>query len=230
MILNDFLKALRQFGDPRFWQILATGVGLSVLLLALTTGLVQLLLPDQIILPLIGEVEWLSGLLSGFVLLAMIGASVFLMVPVAALFLGVMLEPIARAVERRYYPDRGTPEPLTISEQFSEAARFLAFLTIVNLIALVIYFASTVLAPVIFWIVNGILLGREYFQVVAMRWLGRKGANALRAQHRLQIWLAGFLMAIPLTIPVVNLFVPLLGVATFTHMFHRLRDQSLTTP
>ena len=29
-------------------------------------------------------------------------------------------------------------------------------------------------------------------------------------------------MAIPLTIPVVNLVVPILGAATFTHLFHRL--------
>jgi hypothetical protein len=29
-------------------------------------------------------------------------------------------------------------------------------------------------------------------------------------------------MAAPLSIPVVNLLVPVLGVATFTHIFHRL--------
>jgi hypothetical protein len=29
-------------------------------------------------------------------------------------------------------------------------------------------------------------------------------------------------MAVPLAIPVVNLFVPVLGAATFTHLFHRV--------
>jgi len=38
----------------------------------------------------------------------------------------------------------------------------------------------------------------------------------------LQIWIAGTLMAAPLSIPLVNLLIPLLGAATFTHMFHRL--------
>ena len=230
MILSDFLKALSQIGDGRFWQVLGLGVLLSILLLEGLTGFVQFLLPDQIILPWFGEITWLSGLLSGFVLIAMIGASVFLMVPVAALFLGVMLEPIARAVERKHYAHLTPPNPRPLREQMTEALLFLVFLIFVNLIALVIYFASTLLAPFIFWIVNGILLGREYFQVVAMRWLGRDGANALRAKHRFQIWMAGFLMAVPLTIPFLNLFVPILGVATFTHMFHRLSDQSLTTP
>ena len=55
-----------------------------------------------------------------------------------------------------------------------------------------------------------------------MRRLGRQGAKALRARHAAQIWLAGALMAAPLSVPVLNLVVPVLGVATFTHMFHRL--------
>jgi uncharacterized protein involved in cysteine biosynthesis len=57
-----------------------------------------------------------------------------------------------------------------------------------------------------------------------MRRLGRKGAKALRARHNGAIWLAGTLMAAPLSFPLVNLFIPVLGVATFTHMFHRLNS------
>ena len=34
--------------------------------------------------------------------------------------------------------------------------------------------------------------------------------------------LAGALMAAPLSIPLVNLVIPVIGAATFTHMFHRL--------
>jgi uncharacterized protein involved in cysteine biosynthesis len=37
-----------------------------------------------------------------------------------------------------------------------------------------------------------------------------------------KVWLAGILMAAPLSIPLVNLVIPVLGVATFTHLFHRL--------
>ena len=31
-----------------------------------------------------------------------------------------------------------------------------------------------------------------------------------------------YLMALPLSIPLVNLVIPILGAATFTHLFHRL--------
>ena len=34
---------------------------------------------------------------------------------------------------------------------------------------------------------------------------------------------AGALMAVPLSVPLVNLAVPVVGAATFTHLFHALR-------
>ncbi len=92
----------------------------------------------------------------------------------------------------------------------------------VNLLALAIYLAVPPLAPFVFWIVNGFLLGREYFQLVALRRVDRKEAVALRRRHFWTIWLTGTAMAIPLTVPVVNLMVPIVGVAVFTHQFHRL--------
>ena len=50
----------------------------------------------------------------------------------------------------------------------------------------------------------------------------RDGAKALRQKHFLTIWAAGVLMAMPLSVPLLNLVVPILGAATFTHIYHRL--------
>ena len=208
--------------DPRFRRILLTGVGVTIALLAGATWGVQLLLPDTVSLPWFGEISWLSSLLSGFVLVSMIGLSVFLMVPVASLFTGLFLEQVADAVEAKHYAHLPAADKVSFSDALVDSLKFFGLLIVVNLLAIVIYLLSTVLAPVIFWIVNGILLGREYFQLVAMRRLGRKGANALRKKHRPTIWLAGFLMAVPLSMPLVNLFIPVLGVAVFTHIFHKL--------
>ena len=66
------------------------------------------------------------------------------------------------------------------------------------------------------------MLGREYFQLVAMRRLGRAGAKQAFRDNLFTIWMAGGLMAVPLSLPLVNLVIPILGVATFTHLFHRL--------
>jgi CysZ protein len=67
-----------------------------------------------------------------------------------------------------------------------------------------------------------VLLGREYFTLVAQRRLPGPEVAALRRRNRLAIWAAGVLMAVPLTLPLANLVVPVLGAATFTHLFHRL--------
>lgn len=230
MIFDDFAKALGQIGDPKFRSVLLRGIGLTVLLLAGVTTGVQFLLPDSVSLPWFGEIGWLSTLLSGFVLVAMVGLSVILMVPVASLFTGFFLDQVVDAVEAKHFPALEPAQSVSFSETLMDALGFFGLLVLVNLLALVIYLLSTLAAPLVFWAVNGVMLGREYFQMVAMRRLGRAGAKQLRARHRGQIWLAGALMAIPLTVPVLNLVIPVLGVATFTHLFHRVNKTGNPVP
>lgn len=225
-LIADFLRALRQLADPRFTGVLAKGLGLTIAaLVAVFWGLSVLLgwvLPETVSLPWIGPVGFVDDLVSWAAIGLMLVLSVVLMVPVAALVVGFFLEEIAAAVEARHYPGLPAAVPMSLGAQVLDSARFLGVVVAVNLVALVIYFAVPPLAPVIFWVVNGYLLGREYFQLVAMRRLGPEGAAALRRRHGLRIWIAGVLMAVPLSVPIVNLVVPVLGVAVFTHQFHRL--------
>ena len=226
MILLDALRALSQMGDPAFRRVLALGVGLSLALLigvvVGSAGLVSWLVPDTVSLPWIGELGWLDDLAAGGAVLGLLAASVFLMVPVASLFTGLFLEAVAEAVEARHYPGVGPVPRASLAASMRESAAYVAILVAVNAVALVVYFAVPPLAPFVFWGVNGLLLGREYFQVVALRHLSREKAAQLRRRHFPQVWAAGVLMAVPLTIPVVNLLVPVLGAATFTHLFHRV--------
>ena len=107
-------------------------------------------------------------------------------------------------------------------DNIKDSLNFFALIVVVNLFSLVLFGFAGPLIPVAFWAINGYLLGREYFTMVAMRRLGRTGARILRRQHRVSIWLAGTLMAAPLSVPLLNLIIPVLGAATFTHLFHRL--------
>ncbi|MFN3936944.1 MAG: EI24 domain-containing protein [Gemmobacter sp.] len=226
MILTDFLRALRQLGDRRFRRVLWLGLLLTVALLvgvyALFLGAIQWLTPETIDIPLVGPVGGLGTLLSWGSLLFMIGLSVFLMVPVASAFTGLFLEDVAEAVEARHYPHLPAPPRIPLYEALKDSFNFFALLIAVNIVALLFYGFAGPLAPVMFWAVNGFLLGREYFMLAAMRRLGRDGARRLRARHPGQIWLAGTLMAAPLSVPLLNLLIPVLGAATFTHLFHRL--------
>ncbi len=226
MILNDFLKSLRQLPDPRFTTVLLTGLALTIALLVAVYWVFALaigwFIPDTLTLPWIGEVGGIDTALSWAAIPVMLLASAFLMIPVASAFSGLFLDQIADAVEDRHYPALPSARKVGLLEGLLDGLKFMGLLIGVNLVALIIYLFVAPLAPFIFWGVNGLLLGREYAQMVALRRLDATQAARFRKRHRFEIFAAGVLMAIPLTIPVVNLLVPILGVATFTHLFHRL--------
>lgn len=225
MIFTDFGKALNQMFDARFLRVLGIGLALTVLLLFSVYGVFLMFLdwvtPDSF--TIFGrEVAWIDDLLSWASIALMALLSIFLMVPVASAFTGFFLEDIAAAVEERHYPELPPVPRLPWTEALTDSLGFFALLVVVNVLMLIAYLFTGPLIPVLFWAVNGFLLGREYYQMVAMRRIGRKAATASRRRHFGKIWFAGTLMAIPLSAPVINLFIPLLGVATFTHLFHRL--------
>ena len=230
MILSSFFAALGQMADARFRKVVALGVALSLaLLFGVYAGFVQLIdwvTPETLTLPWVGEVHWVKDLLGWGSILLMIGLSVFLMVPVAALFSGFFIDDVAQAVEDRHYPALPPVPRQRFYESFVGSVNFFGVLVAVNLLALLGYGLVGPFAPLMFWAVNGYLLGREYFQTVAMRRMDRKAAKALRKQYSGKIWLAGTLMAAPLSLPFVNLLIPVLGVATFTHLFHRIGRES----
>ena len=226
MILNDFLRALRQLSDRRFASVLLSGLALTVALLValywLFTQLIAWIVPETLTLPWIGEVGGISTAIGWAAVPVMLLASVFLMIPVASAFTGIFLDRIAEAVEDRHYPDLPPARAVGLLEGVTDGLKFMALLVGVNLLALIVYIFLAPLAPLIFWGVNGFLLGREYAQLVALRRLDGAGATAFRRRNRVQIFATGLLMAVLLTIPLANLLVPILGAATFTHLFHRL--------
>ena len=148
--------------------------------------------------------------------------SMFLMVPVASAITSLFLDDVAQAVENVYYPALPPVPRASFAEGLRDTLAFLALLIGANLAALVLYVWVPFASPFIFYAMNGFLLGREYFQLAAMRREGRAGARAMRRRHGAEIWVAGCLMALPLSIPLVNLLIPILGAATFTHLYHRL--------
>lgn len=224
-ILRDFSKAVAQMRDRDFLVVLGLGIGLTLILfVALGLGLlalISMIFPTSVTLPLIGTISFLDQILSWAVLPVMTILSAVLMVPVASAFTGLFLDRIANAVEAVHYPDLPPARAQSLSAALGDTFRFLGVMVGANLVALILYF--TPLAPFVFWGLNGFLLGREYAQMVAARRLDPVQAIAFRQKNRWSIFGAGVLMTVPLTIPVVNLLVPVLGAATFTHLFQRLR-------
>lgn len=224
MILASFFKALSQLPDPRFRSVLWRGIGLTIALLvgiyALLLMLIEWLTAEPIVMPGVGEVTWLGDLLGWGSLGLVIVMSIFLMVPVASAITSLFLDEVAQAVEDKHYTSLPEVPRISFWDGLRDTVNFLGVLIAANVFAFILYVIFPFAAIFIFYALNGFLLGREYFQLAAMRRIGRAKAKALRKQHSMTIWLAGCLMAIPLTFPLINLVIPILGAATFTHLYH----------
>jgi CysZ protein len=213
-------------GERRFRRVVFLGVLLAIALLFAVYVLflqgIWWLSPDTIDLPVIGPVTGIDSILGWASIFFMVGLSVFLMVPVASAFTGLFLEDVADAVEDRHYPGLPPAKPLGLADSLRQAVNFLGVVLLVNLGALFVYPFLGPAIPLAFWAVNGFLLGREYFSLVALRRLPATEVKAMRRRNGWRLWAAGTLMAVPLSVPLLNLVIPVLGVATFTHIYHRL--------
>lgn len=226
MILTSFFAALGQIGDPRFRGVLLRGIALTIaLLIGATTGFVWLigtLTADSTTIPWVGEVTWLDDIVSWGSFFLFFGLSIFLMMPVASAITSMFLDEVAQAVEDKHYPNLPPAHNVPFGDAVVDTLNFLGVLVVANLLALILYVLFPPAALFIFWALNGLLLGREYFTLAAMRRMSRSEAKALRKANSGTIWLAGTLMAIPLSVPLINLLIPIIGAATFTHIFHKL--------
>jgi CysZ protein len=226
VILTDFFKALGQIDDRAFRRVLFLGLGLTIAFLvglyAAWLALVDVIADGPLVLPFVGEVTWIGSLLNWGGLGVIVLMSIFLMIPVVSAITSFFLEDVADAVEAKYYPTLMPAPKVRFFDALSDTALFFFVLIGANIAALFAYAMLPFLAVPIFYALNGYLLGREYFTIAAMRREGRAGAKEMRRQFSGQIWIAGILMALPLTIPIMNLFIPILGAATFTHLYHRL--------
>lgn len=229
LILTSFFKALGQIGDPRFRRVLWLGLLLTIALLvaayAALLWVLDIFIGPDAYFEVLGRVVSIGDLLSWSSLIFMLVLSFFLMIPVASAITSMFLDEVADAVEARHFPALPPTQSVPFFDAFRDTLNFLGVIIGANTLAFVIYVFFPPSAPFIFFGLNGYLLGREYFQLAATRRLGRDGARALRKRHALTIWAAGILMALPLVVPVLNLVIPILGAATFTHIFHGLKER-----
>ncbi len=133
---------------------------------------------------------------------------------------GWFADEVIVAVEQRHYPERGAARPIGLAAASWAGLRFAAFALVLNLLALPLYLLP---GPnfLIYLALNGYLLGREYFQLVAERHLAPPAITALRRAMRGRLWLAGMLIAALSTLPILNLCAPIVALSFMVHLFER---------
>ena len=98
----------------------------------------------------------------------------------------------------------------------SLVALFLLLIPGVNLIA--------------FYLGNGYLLGREYFELAAMRHLPPAEVKNLRRANRLTVFLSGLVIAAIASVPILNLITPIFATGFMVRMYKSLaRSAGLTS-
>jgi uncharacterized protein involved in cysteine biosynthesis len=108
-------------------------------------------------------------------------------------------------------------------EVLGSTLKFAAIVILLNLLVLPVYLVLFFVPPlnlILYYLLNGYLIGREYFELVAFRRLPPADATRLRRRHRARILLSGVILAFCMTVPVVNLFAPVLGAAFMVHVAH----------
>jgi len=135
---------------------------------------------------------------------------------------------IATLIERQDYPG-ARPKPPEFWPEFWHDARFSAMAVLLNLIVLPFYLIP-LLGVMGFFLLNGYLLGREFFIMVARRYMPVSEAVALRKHHGTTILLAGMALVLCAIIPFINLFAPFWGIALMTHLYHRLTKTAEVLP
>jgi len=131
---------------------------------------------------------------------------------------------IAARIEAKDYPNLPrASDPAMLPELFHDAKFTLTAIGL-NLLVLPLYLVPGI-NLVLFYLLNGYLLGREFFVAMARRHMPIAEAIQLRKDHSRIITLGGIGLAFLATIPIVNLVAPFWGVALMTHLFHALKPE-----
>lgn len=216
-----FLRSLGQFRDSDFRRLLWRGVGFAIAALVCLWALAWGFFSWSAFF----ESSWLEGLfdVGGFAAIFLL--TFFLFPGFVTLSLSFFLEDILAAVEKRDYPALPAPRAQGVLEMLGTTAKFTGVLIVLNLLFLPAYFFP-ILGFVLFLAMNGYLLGREYFELVAARRLDPDAAKIFRTTHRVQLFFCGITIALLSMIPGLNLAVPAFGAALALHLFERLRRKT----
>jgi uncharacterized protein involved in cysteine biosynthesis len=231
-MLDAAVKALSQILSPPMRSILWRSIALAlVLIVVLAVGLQRLLswlatsgevwaeaaLGPSFQTPL-NILAWIISIAAG---LGVVFGAVVLMPAITSLVASVFVDEVADHVEREHYPTERPGAALPFGVAMTEGVKTALLTILVYLIALPFIFVAGA-GVIVFFIATAWLLGREYFELAAMRFRPPAEAKAMRKDNATTVFTAGLFIAAFVSIPIVNLATPLFGMAFMVHMHKRL--------
>jgi len=220
-MLGAFLKGINQLSDPAARRPVWIGLLAALAVFASLWAAVGYLLAHTNLF----HVLWLETAIDLLGGLATLVLTWVLFPGVISAVVSFFLESIADAVEARHYPELPKAPGLGFAATAAATARFLVVTVALNLVMLIFLLFPPVF-PFVFYGVNGYLLSREYFELVALRRVEIAEARALRRANGGRLFAAGVVIAFLLTVPVVNLLAPIIATAAMVHLFESWRRRA----
>jgi uncharacterized protein involved in cysteine biosynthesis len=235
-MLDAAVKALSQMVSPPMRAILWKSIGLSLAFIIVAGVVLQRLLTwfagagevwiESTVGPgyhtAINVVAWIISIVAS---LGVVLGAVFLMPAVTSLVASFFVDEIADHIERESYPTERPGTALPIGAAVTEGVKTALLTILVYLVALPFVFVAGA-GFIAFFIATAWLLGREYFELAAMRFQSPAEAKAMRKQHAVTVFTCGLVIAAFVSIPIVNLATPLFGMAFMVHMHKRLSNRA----
>ena len=231
-MLNAAVKALSQILSPPMRSILWRSIGLALVMVTVLAialqralswlatsgeGWAEAMLGPGFQTPL-NVLAWIVSIAAG---LGVVLGGIFLMPAITSLVASLFVDDIADIVEREHYPAERPGVALPLGVALLEGGKTAALTILVYLVALPFVFLAGA-GFLVFFIATAWLLGREYFELAAMRFRSPEEAKAMRKDNAAAIFTAGLIIAAFVSIPIVNLATPLFGMAFMVHMHKRL--------
>lgn len=217
-------KSLTQFSDKETLKLVLKTAMLTFVLLFVINTLIYLLLDwagfyHYLIVKLSVPI-FLSKIMT-FIILHLVSMLLFpaLLIGVS----GVFLEDIAALVEKKHYPHLQQAKSLPVMQQVKSLMSLTAMIVFVNLLMIPFYFFP-VINIFVFYLVNGYLISKEYFELISLRRISPQEYKKLRKRKFFGIYMGGIICSIGMTIPVLNLLVPYLSTAFMVHLFEYYND------
>ncbi len=220
-MLQDALDSFNDVFSPPFRSVMVKSVGLTVAVLVFG-GLVL----DQIALHFVHVSHgWLATVISLAVGLGLVAGLALLAAPTTSLVASFFFDEIAAIVEREVDPNGPPGRAAPLWDATLASLRFAALTLIVMLAALVLFFLPG-FGFAGWFAANAYLLGREYFELAAMRFRSANEARAMRRYFAMPVFLGGLVIAAFVAVPILNLATPLFAAALMARLHKRLERQA----
>jgi CysZ protein len=207
------VRAVGQLDDPAFQGVMVRSLMWA---LACFLGLyASAIWAVHRLLVFHGWLAWTADILES------IGASLltlWLFLPVAAGIGALYCDRIASAVERRFYPWLPRAVSAPILQQAWDGVAVATNVLALSIAALVLTLLVPGLGLILGWAIASYGIGRGLFVAVAMRRMPRSMAESLYLSRRGIVLVQGGILALAAYIPIMNLFIPVIGAAAMVHV------------